>query len=140
MHRILHNLLIGGVNSEKKQFIYNEIATHAIPILSKFDARCLSNPRFQDDVISVLSSIGLRPEEEELTSGYFLDALIEVNDMKVGIEVDGTSHFINREATGSTLLKRRQENNLDDIRIVSVPYWEWNELGKDHAEGDIFAV
>jgi len=43
LHRILHNLLIGGVNSEKKQFIYNEIATLAIPILSKFDARCLSN-------------------------------------------------------------------------------------------------
>jgi len=54
--------------------------------------------------------------------------------------VDGPSHFINREATGSTLLKRIQENNLNDIRIVSVPYWEWNELGKDHAEGDIFAV
>ena len=97
LHHILHNLLIVGVNSEKKQFIYNEIATHAIPILSKFDARCLSNPRFQDDVISVLSSIGLLPEEEELTSGYFLDALIEVNDIKVGIEVDGPSHFINRQ-------------------------------------------
>jgi hypothetical protein len=95
--------------------------------------------RFQDDVISVLSSIGLRPEEEELTSsGYRLDALIEVNDMKVGIEVDGPSHFINREATGSTLLKRRQENNLDDIRIVSVPYWDWNELGKDHAKKETY--
>jgi hypothetical protein len=72
------------------------------------------------------------PEEEVLTaSGYRLDALVEVNGIKVGIEVDGPSHFINREPTGSTLLKRRQVNKLDDIRIVSVPYWEWNKLGKD---------
>jgi hypothetical protein len=54
----------------------------------------------QDDVVSVLSSIGMLPEEEVLTaSGYRLDALVEVNGMKVGIEVDGPSHFINREAT-----------------------------------------
>jgi hypothetical protein len=87
---------------------------------------------FQDDVISVLSSIGLRPKEEELTSsGYRLDAIVEVNGTKVGIEVDGPSHFVNREPTGSTLLKRRQVSTLDGIHIVSVPYWEWDKLGKD---------
>jgi hypothetical protein len=87
---------------------------------------------FQDDVISVLSSIGMSPEEEVLTpSGYRLDAIVEVNGMKVGIEVDGPSHFINQEATGSTLLKRRQVSTLDGIRIVSVPYWEWDRFGKD---------
>ena len=54
--------------------------------------------------------------------------------MKVGIEVDGPSHFMNRAATGSTLLKRRQVNNLDDIRIVSVPYWEWDRFGNDRGK------
>jgi hypothetical protein len=89
----------------------------------------------QDDVISELSSIGLRPEEEVLTpSGYRLDALVEVNGTKVGIEVDGPSHFMNQEPTGSTLLKRRQVSTLDDIPIVSVPYWEWNKLGNDHVK------
>jgi hypothetical protein len=91
--------------------------------------------RLQDDVISVLSSIGMRPEEEVLTlSGYRLDAIVEVNGMKVGIEVDGPSHFINGEATGSTLLKRRQVSTLDGIHIISVPYWEWNKLGMDSAK------
>jgi hypothetical protein len=91
--------------------------------------------RFQDDVVSVLSSIGLRPEEEVLTaSGYRLDALVEVNGMKVGIEVDGPSHFIIREPTGSTILKRRQVKKLDDIQIISVPYWDWDKLGKDRVK------
>jgi hypothetical protein len=77
----------------------------------------------------------MSPEEEVLTpSGYRLDALVEVNGMKVGIEVDGPTHFMNQEPTGSTLLKRRQVNTLDDIRIVSVPYWEWNKFGKGHAK------
>jgi hypothetical protein len=89
----------------------------------------------QDDVISVLSLIGMSPEEEVLTlNGYRLDALVEVNGIKVGIEVDGPSHFVNQEPTGSTLLKRRQVSTLDYIRIVSVPYWEWNKFGNDSAK------
>ena len=43
LHRILHDLLIGGDNSENKQYLFSEIAGHATPILSKFDARSLSN-------------------------------------------------------------------------------------------------
>jgi len=88
--------------------------------------------RLQNDVISVLSSIDMPLEEEFLTSsGYRLDSLVEVNGTKLGIEVDGPSHFINQEPTGSTLLKRRQVSTLDDIRIVSVPYWEWDKFGND---------
>ena len=100
-----------------------------------FVSRSYQSSNFQDDVISMLSSIGMLPEEEVLTSsGYRLDALVEVNGEKVGIEVDGPYHFMNQQPTGSTLLKRRQVNNLDDIRIVSVPYWEWQKLGRDRAK------
>jgi hypothetical protein len=77
----------------------------------------------------------MSPEGEVLTpSGYRIDALVEVNGEKLGIEVDGPSHFINREPTGSTLLKRRQVSNLDGICIISVPYWEWDQLGKDRVK------
>ena len=100
-----------------------------------FDLRLPQPSNLQNDVISVLSSIGMSPEEESLTlSGYRLDALVEVNGTKVGIEVDGPSHFMNREATGSTLLKRRQVISLDGIKIVSVPYWEWDEIVNDCAK------
>eukprot|EP00579_Thalassiosira_antarctica_P011504 CAMPEP_0201911768 /NCGR_PEP_ID=MMETSP0903-20130614/2602_1 /ASSEMBLY_ACC=CAM_ASM_000552 /TAXON_ID=420261 /ORGANISM="Thalassiosira antarctica, Strain CCMP982" /LENGTH=502 /DNA_ID=CAMNT_0048446557 /DNA_START=456 /DNA_END=1964 /DNA_ORIENTATION=- len=89
----------------------------------------------QDDVISELSSIGLQPEEEKLTErGYRLDALVEVNGEKIGIEVDGPSHFLGRKPTGSTILKHRQVTTLEGIRIVSVPYWEWDKLGKDRSK------
>ena len=42
LHRILHNLLV-GINFDNKHYIFSEIAVHAIPILSKFEARHLSN-------------------------------------------------------------------------------------------------
>jgi hypothetical protein len=100
-----------------------------------FVSQSCRSSRFPYDVISELSCIGLRPKDEVLTlSGYRLDALVEVNGIKVGIEVDGPYHFVNKEATGSTLLKRRQVSTLDDIRIVSVPYWEWGEFGNNGAK------
>ncbi len=89
----------------------------------------------QDDVISELKSVGLEPEEEVLTkSGYRLDAVVGVNGKKIGIEVDGPSHFVGRKPAGSTILKHRQVTKLDEFPIVSVPYWEWNELGKDRSK------
>ena len=88
--------------------------------------------KLQDDVISQLSSMELELEEEVLTkSGYRLDALVEVNGERVGVEVDGPSHFLGRNPTGSTILKHRQVTNLDGIPVVSVPYWEWNKFNKD---------
>jgi hypothetical protein len=86
----------------------------------------------QRDVMASLVAIGLKPEEEFLTqSGYSIDALVEIRGEKIGVEVDGPSHFIGYKPKGHTLLKRRQVAGIDGIPIVSVPYWEWNRLGKD---------
>jgi len=86
----------------------------------------------QNDVFSQLSSLGFKPEEEVLTKrGYRLDAVVEVKGKKIGIEVDGPSHFIGRKPTGSTILKRRQVTNLEGIPVVSIPYWEWDKLRRD---------
>jgi len=41
--------------------------------------------------------------------------------------VDGLSHFVGREPTGATLLKRRQLEHFG-WWLVSVPYWEWKKL------------
>ncbi|KAL7530256.1 hypothetical protein ACHAXR_003391, partial [Thalassiosira sp. AJA248-18] len=86
----------------------------------------------QRGVVAVLHSMGLKPKEEQLTQrGFSLDATVEVNGRKVGVEVDGPSHFIGRKPTGSTALKRRQIANVEGIMLVSVPYWKWDELGQD---------
>ena len=69
-------------------------------------------------------------------SGYRLDAVVEINGKKVGVEVDGPFHFIGRNPNGSTILKHRQVTTLDDIPVVSVPYWEWDKLGKHGKNSD----
>jgi len=88
----------------------------------------------KDDVVSCLASIGLEPEADFLTlRGYRLDALIQVNGNKVGVEVDGPPNFMGRSPNGRTILKRRQVSNLEGMPLVSVPYWEWNNFGDDRS-------
>ncbi len=85
----------------------------------------------QADVIFELSSIGLCPKEGFLTkTGYRMDAPVEVNGTKVGIEVDGPSHFVGRKATGRSFLKCRQVSAVDKIPVVSLPDWEWSDHGQ----------
>lgn len=82
---------------------------------------------FQDYVMNEMKSIGLEPQEEFMTStGYSLDALVKVNDEQVGIEVDGPFHFAGQGLPlGKMTLKHRQVLNLTGVKIVSIPYWEW---------------
>ncbi|EJK65038.1 hypothetical protein THAOC_14163, partial [Thalassiosira oceanica] len=95
-----------------------------------FTSRGYSESKLQNDVAGELRAAGLDLDEEVLLgSGYRIDALVKVGDgRKVAVEVDGPSHFIDRRPTGSTILKHRQVLRLDRIEVVSVPYWEWNEL------------
>ena len=88
--------------------------------------------RLQMDVISNLETIGLHLEQEVLTrSGYRLDAIVEAYGNKIGVEVDGPSHFVGKKPTGSTILKRRQVANFDGIQVLSIPYFHWYKLGKN---------
>jgi hypothetical protein len=88
----------------------------------------------QKNVNSELASMGLNPVERYLTSsGYKLDALVQINDTKVGLEVYGPYDFIGRKPIGGTLLKRRQVIAIDKISLVSVSYWEWDELDGDRS-------
>ncbi|KAL7546192.1 hypothetical protein ACHAWF_009537, partial [Thalassiosira exigua] len=86
----------------------------------------------QKEVVCELSAMGLQSKEEVLLpSGYHLDVLVQVDGQNVGIEVDGPSHFIKRKPTGKTMLKQRQIVSIDRVRIVSVPFWEWDGFGDD---------
>jgi len=89
----------------------------------------VQSSRLQDNIVDVLASIGLKPQEEMLMpSGYQLDAYVMVNGVNVGVEVDGPSHFTGYLPNGHTILKRCQVPNIDGAVIVSVPYWEWEAL------------
>ncbi|EJK51452.1 hypothetical protein THAOC_29372 [Thalassiosira oceanica] len=95
-----------------------------------FTSASYSESKLQNDVVDELKAAGLDLDEKVLLgSGYRVDALVKVDDGKsVAIEVDGPFHFIQRRPMGSTTLKHRQVGKLDRIEVVSVPYWEWNEL------------
>ncbi|EJK54518.1 hypothetical protein THAOC_25847, partial [Thalassiosira oceanica] len=95
-----------------------------------FTSAGYSESKLQNDVVGELRAAGLVLDEEVLLgSGYRIDALVKFGDgRKVAVEVDGPFHFIDRRPAGSTTLKHRQVARLDRIEVVSVPYWEWDEL------------
>ena len=75
----------------------------------------------------MFESLGATVQQEVvLEEGYSLDLVIDWRCERLAIEVDGPSHFARRKPTGATLLKRRQLKHLG-WRLVSVPYWEWDE-------------
>ncbi|KAL9178601.1 hypothetical protein ACHAXT_001939 [Thalassiosira profunda] len=91
--------------------------------------------KLQNDVISEMTAMGIDLKQEALTpSGYRLDALVDVNGKQIGVEVDGPHHFIDRRPAGSAILKQRQVSGVDEIPVVSLAYWEWNELETSHAK------
>ena len=54
--------------------------------------------QMQRNVGVALASLGLRPAEEVvLHEGYSLDFVVEWRGERVGVEVDGPSHFVSRE-------------------------------------------
>ena len=76
---------------------------------------------------------GVRSVEEEVVvaQGYTVDLLVQHADFgPLAVEVDGPHHFLSegsRRPTGATQLKRRQLRS-SGLRLVSLPYWELNEL------------
>jgi len=85
--------------------------------------------RLQRDVAKALASLGASVQDEKvLEEGYSLDLVVDCGGEElIAVEVDGPSHFVGRVPTGAMLLKRRQLRHFG-WRLVSVPYWEWDEL------------
>ena len=57
LNQVLHDLLI-GIDSRKKNFIFNEIATSSIPIVHTFDPRHLSNYIYAHGLVEFVPNIG----------------------------------------------------------------------------------
>ena len=84
--------------------------------------------------------MGAKVQEEavDARSQYSIDCLVhgweKHKDAKIAVEVDGPSHYLYqgfesqpRIPNGATIMKRRHLALLG-YRVVSVPYWEWDEL------------
>jgi len=86
--------------------------------------------QLQSQVAETLASMQLSVVQEVLLDeGYSLDMVVVDGGFGnlIAVEVDGPPHFVGREPTCATLLKRRQLKHLG-WRLESVAYWEWNAL------------
>ena len=92
----------------------------------------------QMEVGAALRSMGYQVEEnvrDELT-GYLVDLVVHLKseNLVLAIEVDGPVDFVAKygSAKGEILLKRRllthSKLGHEQFRLVSIPYWDWNEL------------
>jgi hypothetical protein len=104
---------------------------------SAFEGAPAAPSATQQQVSNTLRRMGLSVQDEVRCpkSGYSMDMLVCESALGMGgrggawaVEFDGPSHFLASGApTGATLLKRRHLELLGHA-LVSVPYWEWNEL------------
>jgi hypothetical protein len=96
--------------------------------------------RFQEHVVASLGSlpeVSQVQEEVRTKVGYSLDAFIVYRGDRVGVEIDGPSHFVGRSSTptGSTVLKHRQLRALEGWKLISIAYREWDEICDDASLG-----
>jgi RAP domain len=117
-------------NGEKPSWFSNELKSRCMDTFVSTDE---ISSQLQNDVLTCLAKLQevSQVQEEVLTNiGYRLDAVIVYRGSRIGVEVDGPSHFVGRTQcpNGSTVLKHRQLRNLEGWTLVSIPYWEWDEV------------
>ena len=88
---------------------------------------------FHRDVANTLDRLGA----DHVVEGATDDGLFRVDcllaDRHVAVEADGPTHFADRSPTGKTRLRRRLLE-ARGLRVVSVPYFEWDPLTTDGAK------
>ena len=76
--------------------------------------------------------MGLKLEEDVvLNSGHQLNAIVEVDGKKFGIDIVGPFLFAGKNSYGSTIIKHRQISSVDGIPVRSILHIEWATLGSD---------
>ena len=110
-------------------------------------SHAVTESRLQKDVSQALQRMELVVEEEYQCpkSGYSIDVRVSKSSAHASseaegwvVEVDGPSHFLScKSPKGKTLIKRRILELLG-YNLVSVPYWEWDELQHDMRAQEIY--
>ena len=131
MHRTLHNLLV-GINYEKKQCILNNVAKASVLILSKFDARHLSNQIY---------SFGLAECAPKVEDGCtLLDALADEGLVRIydvtSERLEGTRNIFNDNLSGGgncglSYFPNNNSGKHDGLLVVAVGSRCFEEVHSD---------
>jgi hypothetical protein len=87
----------------------------------------------QLDFRDTLNRLGIPHELEHTTADGLFSIDIAIADRRIAIEVDGPSHFTTNtlEPMGHTLLRDRLLSAMG-WHVVSIPFFDWNDLRNDH--------
>mmetsp|Transcript_37940 Transcript_37940/g.41950 ORF Transcript_37940/g.41950 Transcript_37940/m.41950 type:complete len:227 (-) Transcript_37940:11-691(-) len=129
----LHQVLLWYEENEKNPLLPPKLRKE---IKLAFIANEGRPSELQKDILKTfesLESLGIVVVDKEIhcnQTGYSLDIVIGIKNSQkeMVVEIDGPSHFIAHSPNGATALKRRQLNSLSDRALLSIPYWEWDEL------------
>jgi len=132
--RQLHQVILWYNEECKKDFLLSPKLRKESKLAFIAAESCPS--KLQKDVrksFESLERLGLVVVDEEANcdqTGYSLDIVIGMKNSQkeMAVEIDGPSHFINLSPNGATRLKRRQIGSLATRPLLSIPYWEWNQL------------
>ena len=107
-----------------------DVAQRAQQLRAKLNTSAGSS-RLHKEVSSVLTELGVQHQNEHSIAGLQVD--IALLEQQIAVEVDGPTHFTTAKAgskqrlLGTSQLKRRLLRGMG-WRVVSVPYYEWDEL------------
>lgn len=78
--------------------------------------------------------------EVKSNSGIIVDLLVKVNGRTLAVFVENPGHFCGRRPCGSLLLKRRQIQSVDNLELLSIPYYDWINLQNIQAKRQYLSI
>ena len=140
----LHQFLLWA--TAERKLLSAEALPSALPgaCLAAFTSSPAQPSLLQLQVAEQLQVLGYRDVEHEHATeeGYSIDLVVKASGLRVGVEVDGPSHFLgdSEVPTGATRLKRRQLRAFG-WALLPVPYFRLSlgNLGEQRY-GDVYAA
>jgi RAP domain/FAST kinase-like protein, subdomain 1 len=129
----LHQVILWCIEQTEACWYPDELSQQCRQVF--VSAEAAPSPLQNDVVVALetLQDVSL-VEEEVLTtnSGYSIDAVVTFRGERIGVEVNRPFHFVGQSQSpnGATILNHRQLRALEGWKLVTIPFWEWNEIDK----------
>jgi len=130
----LHQWNLWGREVLGENLLPMDLSEHCLTVFSSVE---MLPSKLHHDVVCKLHEIGVPLREKvPLKTGYSIDILLNYHGKNIAVEVNGPSRYIgqSQKQSGTTRLKHRQIGNLENFKIVSLPFWEWDNITSNDGE------